>query len=92
MLEECINMCIFFFFIHRKSKTFKKKKNKFKMNLNLSLSILLLAIGNLVSAGYPCLNFSDWIKFKSSFSTKYIDYSANSYEIKFSDLNNQNIA
>jgi len=59
------------------------------MNLNLSLSILLLAIGNLVSAGYPCLNFSDWINFRNSF---YLSANSNSYEIKFSGLNNENIA
>jgi len=62
----------------------------------LSLLILTLAItANIVSANSnPCLNFTDWISFKTSYVTKYLHNTkgANPYAIQFKDISHENIA
>jgi len=64
------------------------------MIFKLSLLMLTLAIAaNFVSAN-PCLNFADWINFKNSYTTNYVDKSIamNPYAIQFKDISHENIA
>ena len=42
-----------------------------------------------MSANNPCLNFTDWINFKNSFSTRYVSTGFNPYKIQFNDINHE---
>ena len=50
--------------------------------------MILFMINNVTSANNPCLNFTDWINFKSNFSSKLIKY-INPYKIQFNDINHE---
>lgn len=69
-------------------KYFKNKK-KLKMISKLSLFMILFTITNVMSANNPCLNFTDWINFKSNFSTRLISRGFNRYQIQFNDINHE---
>ena len=59
------------------------------MNSKLSLFFILFTITNVMSANNPCLNFTDWINFKNSFSTRYVSTGFNPYKIQFNDINHE---
>ena len=50
--------------------------------------MILFTITNVMSANNPCLNFTDWIKFKSNFSSKLNTYFM-PYQIRFNDINHE---
>jgi hypothetical protein len=60
----------------------------------LNLFMILFTITNVMSAKHPCLNFTDWISFKSNFTSKIYFYRINCvdcasyrpYKIQFNDI------
>jgi hypothetical protein len=63
------------------------------MKSKLSLFMVLISIANLVSANSnPCLNFTDWINFKTHFVSQYYNGSKLEYQIKFNNISHENKA
>ncbi len=55
--------------------------------------MVLISIANLVSANSnPCLNFTDWINFKTHFVSQYYNGSKLEYQIKFNNISHENKA
>jgi hypothetical protein len=65
------------------------------MNSKLSLSLFMIfyMINNVMSANNPCLNFTDWMNFKSNFSSRIIRVinpeAYNPYKIQFNDIKHE---